>query len=296
MSINFFCLFLLLLAQLRSHEKYALVICAVFKNESFFLKQWVDFHIRMGVEQFYLYNNGSTDDYLEILHPYIEQRLVQLIDWPVETHNQLDYLNFLQLPAYNHALSIVKHTAHWAAFIDLDEFLCPLKHDNMVALLQDFSECAGLAINWQTFGTSGIDCLDADAYIIESFLWKAPSWWEMNKYIKVVVQPQCVDSFATNPHYCLFKEGYYAVDSDKIPIEDLREVKPIKIDTVRIHHYWFGDRNWFVTQKLERRKKWGKFINPSYIDAFIDSFNQERDESMLRFLLKRVDYNQFWWN
>jgi hypothetical protein len=286
---KFFFSFLLLFVQLQSHEKYALVICAVFKNESFFLKQWIDFHMRMGVEQFYLYNNGSTDAYLEILHPYIEQKIVQLTDWPVETRNQLEYLTLLQLPAYNHALSIVKDTAHWAAFIDLDEFLCPITHENMVALLQDFKPYAGLAINWQTFGTSGIDRLDADARIIENFLWKAPCWWEINKYIKMVVQPQYVDCFATNPHYCLFKEGYYAVDSDKIPIADLREVKTIKIDTVRIHHYWFGDRFWFLTEKLERRKKWGKFINPLYIDAFIDSFNQEKDASMLRFLQKRID-------
>lgn len=279
----------LLLTHLGAHEKYALVICAVFKDESFFLKQWIDFHIRMGVEQFYLYNNGSTDNYLEILHPYIEQKLVQLIDWSIETRNQREYLTLLQLPAYNHALSIAKDTAQWAAFIDLDEFLCPIKHDTMVALLQDFNAYAGLAINWQTFGTSGIEHLATEASIIESFLWKAPSWWDMNKYIKMIVQPQYVDSFATNPHYCLFKEGYYAVDSDKIPIEHLREVKPIKVDTVRIHHYWFGDRNWFVTQKLERRKKWGKCINPSYIEAFINSFNQEKDTSMLRLLGKGVD-------
>lgn len=267
-------------------DKYALAICAVFKDESFFLKQWIEFHRLMGADHFYLYNNGSSEEDLNILKPYIEVGLVDLIEWPVETKNQKEYLTLLQLPAYNHALEIVKGSAHWAAFIDLDEFLCPVHHNNMVELLEEYKDCAGIALNWQTFGTSNIDQIENDQLIIENFLWKAPSWWEMNKYIKMVVQPNTVECFADNPHFCLFREGYYAVNSDKIPIYDLCEMQPILVDTVRIHHYWFGDRNWFMTNKLTRRKRWGISINLDYLDRFIDSFNQEKDETMLRFAPK----------
>jgi hypothetical protein len=107
----------------------------------------------------------------------------------------------------------------------------------------------------------------------------------------MLVQPSYVDSFSGNPHYCLFKEGFFAVNSDKVPLYDLREVEPIVIDTVRINHYWFGDRNWFIASKLPRRKKWGIHITTSYLDQFIDSFNQEKDESMMRFVprLKSVE-------
>jgi len=265
-------------------EKYCLVICAVFQNESFFLKQWIEFHKLMGVDHFYLYNNLSTDNYQEILQPYVDEGLVEVIEWPVETHNEKEYLSLLQLPAYNHALQIVKNTAHWAAFIDLDEFLCPIRHNNMIELLAHYQDCAGIAINWQTFGTSRIDRLESDQLIIEHFIWKAPSGWEINKYIKMLVQPIYVDCFFNNPHYCLFKEGYFAVNSDKIPIQDLCEMQPILIDTIRLHHYWFGDRNWFISNKLPRRKKWGVPITTHHLDAFIDSFNQEKDISMLKFV------------
>lgn len=271
------------LSALFSQEKYSLAICAIFRDETFFLKQWIEFHQLMGADHFYLYNNSSSDDYLSILQPYVDQGLVELIEWPVETHNQKEYLTQLQLPAYNDALSKVKHTARWAAFIDLDEFLCPIYHKNMVDLLDEYQECAALAINWQTFGTSGIEQLENDQLIIENFVWKAPSWWEINKHIKVIVQPATVRCFQ-NPHYCVFEDGFYAVDSHKTLLKNLREVKPIQIDVVRIHHYWFGDRNWFMSHKLPRRKKWGISITSSYIDQFIDSFNQEKDESMLRFI------------
>jgi hypothetical protein len=285
------CIALCSLSFVISEEKYSLVICAVFQDETFYLKQWIEFHKQMGVDHFYLYNNSSSDDYLDILKPYMEQGLVDLIEWNVVTHNQKEYLALLQIPAYNHALNIVKNTAHWAAFIDLDEFLCPVRHDSMVALLEEYQECAGLAINWQTFGTSDIDRLQKDQLIVENFLWKAPYWWEINKYIKIIVQPSFVHSFSNNPHYCLFNPGFYAVNSNKAPLYDLCEVQPIVIDTVRIHHYWFGDRNWFISNKLPRRKKWGTSIPISYLDQFIDSFNQEKDETMLRFLPKRSNAN-----
>src|SRR5579862_2573203 len=142
-----------------SQEKYSLAICAVFQNESFFMKQWIEFHKLMGVDHFYLYNNASSDNYLDILQPYIDEGLVELIQWPIETHNQKEYLALLQLPAYNHALQIVKNTARWAAFIDLDEFFCPMRHNTMIELLEEYQDFAGIAINWQTFGTSGIEQL-----------------------------------------------------------------------------------------------------------------------------------------
>ena len=236
----------------------------------------------MGAEHFYLYDNGSSDHSLEILAPYLTSGLVELINWPVETQDQNEYLTLLQLPAYNDALTRVKETAKWAAFIDLDEFLCPMRHASIVAMLQEYEDCAGLAVNWQVFGTSFIEKLGDGQRLIEELIWKAPSGWEINKYIKVIVQPRAVHSFSQNPHYCLFYDGYHLVNSDK-KILPLREVQPILIDTVRIHHYWFGDRNWFLQNKLMRRKQWGIDINPDYLDAFIASFNQEKDTAMLRF-------------
>ncbi len=71
-----------------SEPPYALAICAVFKNESFFLKEWIEFHTALGADHFYLYDNESTDSSLDILAPYIASGLVELISWPAATRNQ----------------------------------------------------------------------------------------------------------------------------------------------------------------------------------------------------------------
>ena len=268
-----------------AREKYPLVICALFQNESFFLKEWIEFHKLVGVEHFYLYNNLSTDNYLEILTPYIQSGIVDLFDWPVTVNNQYEYLTELQLPIYNHALEIVRQSADWAAFIDLDEFLCPMRHLTLTQMLDAYRDYAGLSVNWQTFGTSRIENLRSEQLIIENLLWKAPSDWEFNKYTKMLVQPRYVHSFTQSPHYCVFYQGHFAVNSDKMPLDSFFGMQPILIDTIRIHHYWFGDRSWFLSNKMARREKWGTLPkNSDYLDSFINSFNQECDEAMLRFV------------
>ena len=57
---------------------YGISICAIFKDESIYLKEWIEFHLLIWIEHFYLYNNFSKDSYLEVLKPYIEKNIVTL--------------------------------------------------------------------------------------------------------------------------------------------------------------------------------------------------------------------------
>ena len=46
--------------------KYNVSICAIFKNEALYLKEWIEFHRIVGIEHFYMYNNNSEDNFREI--------------------------------------------------------------------------------------------------------------------------------------------------------------------------------------------------------------------------------------
>lgn len=276
----------------KQEKKYTLVVCAVFKDEDFFLKEWIEFHRLIGVEHFYLYNNLSSDNYAEILQPYIDAEIVELFDWPVETTSQADYLTQLQLPAYNHALNIVKETAAWAAFIDLDEFLIPKTKDNLQELLEEYQPYGGLSVNWQLFGTSGFNTLPENGLILEHLLWKGPVEQSINQIVKLIVQPQYVKSIQ-NPHGFEFEDGYYAVDSTKQLQINCKRGQPVVINTIQINHYWFGVKEWFLYHKIPRREKWGVFIPNNCIDQLINSYNKIYDETSLRFvpILKTMMFN-----
>lgn len=274
-------------------QKYDLVICAVFQDESFFLKEWLEFHKLQGVQHFYLYDNLSSDPYYSILRPYIESGEVELFHWPAEAKNQADYLNLVQLPVYNHALSITQGTSRWVAFLDLDEFLFSVKYDTLTDLLRSYEEYAALGVNWQVFGTSWIDRIPENGLITEHLLYKAPTDFEMNRVVKLIVQPHRVQSIRS-PHFFEYQPGYFAVDSLKRPLSAQIEGLSVLIDTVRINHYWCGTYDWLVHNKIPRREKWGYIFSKQMIDEIVCSFNQIIDTSILHFIpalrLKVADY------
>ncbi len=61
----------------RNHTipKFQLAICAIAKNEGPYFKEWIEWHLAHGVDQFFIYDNESTDDTKDILEPYIKQAL-----------------------------------------------------------------------------------------------------------------------------------------------------------------------------------------------------------------------------
>jgi len=55
-----------------------LSICGIYRDEAFYLREWIEFHRLVGVERFYLYDNFSEDNHREVLAPYIESGIVVL--------------------------------------------------------------------------------------------------------------------------------------------------------------------------------------------------------------------------
>ena len=93
----------------RKEKNHNLSICAIFKNEAKFLKEWIEYHRLVGVDHFYLYDNGSTDRFKEILNPYIKDKTVTLIYWPERADDTSEEKAFAwalstQVPAYENAV------------------------------------------------------------------------------------------------------------------------------------------------------------------------------------------------
>ena len=106
----------------------------------------------LGVERFYLFNNLSQDNYLEILDPYIKAEIVELHDWPYKSIPGNDAAFYrIQYEAYTKGLELAKGKSKWVAIIDTDEILFPLEKENLVEFLQDYATAAAfsqLAMFW----------------------------------------------------------------------------------------------------------------------------------------------------
>ena len=155
------------------NKKYNVAICAIFKNEGPYLREWIEFNHIVGVEHFYMYNNNSEDDYLSILEPYIASGLVTLVDWP---HNQK------QMESYMDCIERFASETKWLGFIDIDEFIVPKSTDNIYDFLKPFEKNRGsVDIYWRLYGSSGLVDRDLDSLVVEDFTVCWPKYCDIGK-------------------------------------------------------------------------------------------------------------------
>lgn len=154
-------------------KHYNVSICAIFKNEAPYLREWLEFNHLVGIEHFYLYNNNSEDDYESVVAPYIKKGWVTLVQWP---HNQQ------QLECYQACIKDFAHETRWLGFIDIDEFIVPKSTDSIYEFLKPYERKAG-AVNlyWKLYGTSGRMDRDLSGLVSEDFTVCWPKYCNIGK-------------------------------------------------------------------------------------------------------------------
>ena len=213
------------LKQLRADKntkfEHELSIAAIMKNEGPYLKEWLDFHILVGVEKFYLYDNGSTDNTTEILKPYIEHGIVDYTFFPGRAQ---------QSPAYYDVIGKHADDTRWMALIDLDEFLVPVKHKTLPEFLRTLPRFSQLIVSWVDYGSNGHET-KPDGLVIENYTKHARDNWG----VKSIINPRLI-TYLGNPHY-----NYVAgptIDENGRKLAKVNQEKnPTTINKIRCNHY-----------------------------------------------------------
>lgn len=232
--------------KLLDNPKYYLALVAIFRNEARFLKEWIEFYRMMGVEHFYLYNHLSNDNFMEVLKPYIEQGIIDLYHLTTEPANTQEW-NRLQVESYSQLARKTKDSVEWLIVVDTDEFLFPVKEDNLPVLLSKYDQYASVSVNWKIFGSNKIDRIPDDKLLIETLLF-AGEYEDV--HVKTIVKPRYVDKF-TNPHFAELKLGYGQVTENFEYFYGPFLPKESR-NIVRINHYWARDYDFFESTKLAR--------------------------------------------
>lgn len=154
-------------------KKYNVSICAIFKNEAPYLKEWIEFNNIVGIEHFYLYNNNSKDDYMSVLKPYIKSGIVTLLEWPYKQKQMECYIDCIEKYAFE---------TKWLGFIDIDEFIVPKKTNTIYEFLKTFEKRAGAVnIYWRLFGSSGMLNRKLSGFVSEDFTVCWPKYCDIGK-------------------------------------------------------------------------------------------------------------------
>ena len=144
--------------------KYYFTIGTVFKNESWGMREWIEHYKLHGVEHIVMVNDGSTDDYLPILQPYIDEGYVTLYQ------NELTQRVVGRQVDINNRYFIGKghlDDTQWFAALDMDEYLYSPNHIDIKEVLKTKEEYASLEVNWAYFTSNGH--LTQPENIVESF-------------------------------------------------------------------------------------------------------------------------------
>ena len=250
---------------------YDLSICAIFQNESRFLREWIEFHQNQGVEKFYLYNNNSSDDYQHALQPFIDQSIVELIDWPYEYQKESEW-TLIQCGSYLDCIKKHLHHCEWIAFLDCDEFLFSPTKRKLTEVLKLFEDFSCISVNWIMYGTSNVDKVPDGQNITDWLVYRSSLSYRGNRTCKSIVRPNKVQD-CLNPHWFKMKDGLKNF-SEK-GIETFFGESDVSVNVFRINHYWSRDKQFFFNEKIPRRIKW--YPNPN--DAiFLEScLNEEYD-------------------
>lgn len=222
-----------------------LAICAIAKDEGCYLEEWIEWHRKMGVEKFYIYDNGSTDSTREVLQPYIDSGVVDYRYFPGQKK---------QIAAYDDCIDRHRFDTRWLAFIDIDEFIVPLKDPTVADFLKRFEGFPAVEINWLIYGSNG-QLTKTSEPVMERFIRHSKGDEILNRHVKSIVNPRRVYNMI-GCHEAARIDGKAADSHGETIRRNFRERTPQQ-DVIRINHYAVKSREEFV-EKQNRGRASGK--------------------------------------
>lgn len=210
---------------INEQPRYTLAATTLYKHDCRYLKEWIDHSLAVGVEHFYLYDNGEPES-LPILQPYVDAGLATVIAWvyPYRTYRHAMKPNwpsnghlYCQVPQILHAIFKYGPSTRWLLSCDTDEFFYAPKGVKLPPILSRYNpdDVAALSIKGFWFGTNGHATIP-EGRIVDAFTKREAS---PTSGTKCIISPRNVMS--TSVHF---------VESTKPTIN-------VPIDVIRMNHY-----------------------------------------------------------
>ncbi|KAL2636004.1 hypothetical protein R1flu_007483 [Riccia fluitans] len=153
-------------------KRFFVCACTMLWNQADFLREWIMYHGFLGIEKWFLYDNNSDDDIVEVLDTLSSDYNVSRIPWPwIKT----------QEAGFSHCALRAKADCKWVLFADVDEFVYP-SLDLHVILSEVSEKGARNSINLAKNQSS--EALPKIAFPVTGDSKKKPSLQAMSNYLR----------------------------------------------------------------------------------------------------------------
>jgi hypothetical protein len=130
----------------------AVIVC-IAKLEHDYIEEFVKYHLALGFETIYIYDNEDEPTYEKQLEKYASSVIVFHLPGnhygaPVQYVALYDFVYSIMPDNDN-----ITHVAH----LDIDEFIVLKKHRHINDFINEYivGDCGAIGINWRHFGSSG---------------------------------------------------------------------------------------------------------------------------------------------
>jgi hypothetical protein len=126
--------------------KDEIIMSTMVYNEDNYIRQWIEFHLNIGISRFIIYDNSKVDDELsyksveknsdlkKVLSDFIEKGIVLLIEWSYPKRLKKSGISG-QTTQQNHSIYAFKNSKYIALF-DIDEYINMQNHTNINIFLE----------------------------------------------------------------------------------------------------------------------------------------------------------------
>lgn len=189
-----------------ARKQHEVCVCTMLRNQARFLREWVMYHARLGVQRWFIYDNNSDDDISNLIESLEDADFnITRHVWPwMKT----------QEAGFAHCALRARDSCEWVAFIDVDEFLhlpLGLSLHNVLENQSRPSEVAELRVQCHSFGPSGLKRVPMKGVMVGyTCRLLAP------ERHKSIVRPEALNSTLINlVHHFHLKSGFRYLNMDR---------------------------------------------------------------------------------
>ncbi len=227
-------------------------LCAMAKMENRYLREWVEYHLSIGFDHIFIYdNNDKNAEHCEdCLSPELLDS-VTIIDYRGKIQGDCK----IQVLAYQDCYNKLCKGYDWVSFLDIDEFMTFTQHADVKDYLADpvFRKFDSIRISWLCYDDN--DHLKyEDKPVVERFT-RPCSDNKVNEHYKSFFRTNISNLRFPNVHYSTEISEMCNNCGKKIKWNKSTKLFPVTYEWAFIRHYCTKSLEEYITIKKKRRNK-----------------------------------------